>query len=137
MICEYFLGSVVSLLLGSKYVRSHIHSGVFFGFCIVFVSKPVNVTWDDESAFNQKFGTLSIPHYFNFWDLVNAAFSSSTVIFSYSCTFTFSFSFSIFLIQLADILQAFFSRHIPFQNFSILSLGGVSFTLTWFFSVSI
>ena len=109
----------------------------FFGFCIIFVSKPVNVTWDDESAFNQKFGTLSIPRYFNFWDLVNAAFSSSTVIFSYSCTFTFSFSFSIFPIQLADILQASFSRYIPFQNFSILSLGGVSFTITWFFSVSL
>ena len=37
-------------------------------------------------------------------------------------SFTFSLSFSIFHFQLADILQAFLSPHIPFQNVPILSL---------------
>ena len=128
----------MSLLLASKYiVPSHIHSEVFSGFCIISFNKLVNVTWDDERAFNQKFGTLLIPGDFHFWDLVNASFSSSTVMFSHSYSFTFSFSFSIFPIQLADILQTFFSPHIPFQNFSILSLRGISFIIIWFFPISL
>ena len=66
----------MSLLLASKYViPSHIHSGVFSGFCIISFSKLVNVTLDDERAFNQKFGTLSIPGDFHFFDLIIAAFS--------------------------------------------------------------
>ena len=58
------------------------HSGVFFGFCVILFSKLVNVTWDDKKPFIQKFGTLSIPSYFQMWDLVNAALGSSMVIFS-------------------------------------------------------
>ena len=106
-------------------------------FCIISFSKLVNVTLDDERAFNQKFRTLSISGDFHFGDLVNAAFTSSMVMFSHSCLFTFLFPFPIFPIQLVDMLQAFFSPHIPFQNFSILSLGGVSFTITWFFPISL
>ena len=37
-------------------------------------------------------------------------------MFSNSCSFTFLFPFSIFSIQLAEILQAFFSPHIPFST---------------------
>ena len=70
---------------------------------------------------------LSIPGDFHFWDLVNAAFSSSMVTFSHSCSLTFLFPFYIFVTQLADILQAFFSSHFLFQNFPVLSLGGVFF----------
>ena len=126
----------MSLLLASKYVvPSHLHFGVFSGFCIISLNKLVNVTWDDERAFNQKFEALSIPGDFHFWDMVNAAFSSSTVMFSHSGSFSFSFPFSIFPTQLADILQAFFSPHVPFQNFSILSLGSVSFTIICFFPI--
>ena len=125
----------MSLLLASKYgVSSHIHSEAFSGFCIISFNNLVNVKRDNERAFNQKFGTLSIPGDFHFWDLVNAALSSSTVMFCHSCYFTFSFPFSILPIQLAYILQAFFSPNNPFQKFSILPLGGVSFTITCFFS---
>ena len=80
----------MSLLLASKYVvPSHIHLGAFSGFSIISFNNLVNVKWDDERAFNQKFGTLSIPGDFHSWDLVNVAFSSSTVMFSHSCSFTF------------------------------------------------
>ena len=51
----------MSLLLASKYVvPSHIHLGAFSGICIISFSNLVNVTWDDERPFNQKFGTLLI-----------------------------------------------------------------------------
>ena len=116
----------MSLLLASKYVvLSHIHLGAFSGFCIISFNSLVKVKWDDERAFNQKFGTLSIPGDFHFWDLVNAALSSSTVMFCHSCSFTFSFYFSILPIQLADILQASFSPHIPLAVFYTV--------LRWFF----
>ena len=113
----------MSLFLASKYVApSHIRSGVFSGFCIISFSKLANVTWDDKRPFNQRFGLLSIPGDFNFWDLVNVASSASTVMFSHSCSFTFSFPFSKFPIQLADIFQEFVSPHIPFQNFYAVAL---------------
>ena len=71
----------MSLLLASKYVvPSHIHLGAFPGFCIISFNNLVNVKWDGERAFNQIFGTLSIPGDFHFWDLVNAALSSSFAI---------------------------------------------------------
>ena len=70
----YFLGSFVSLLLASKcVVSSHIHLGGFPGFCILSFNNLVNVKWDNERAFKQKFGTLSIPGDFHFWGLANAA----------------------------------------------------------------
>ena len=115
---------VFCVIVFSKYVApSHICSGVFYGFCIISFSKLVNVTWHDKRPFNQRFGLLSLPGDFNFWDLVNAASSASTVMFYHSCSFTFSFPFSIFPIQLADIFQAFVSPHIPFQNFYVVPLG--------------
>ena len=90
----YFLGSFVSFLVASKYfVPSHIHLGVFSGFSIISFSKLVNVTWDDERAFNQKFRTLSAPDGFHFCDLVNAVFSSSV----------FPFLFVYFLISFLHI----------------------------------
>ena len=61
-------------------VPSHIHLGPFPGFSIISFNNLVNVKWDDEREFNQKFGTLSIPGDFHFWDLVNAALSSSFAI---------------------------------------------------------
>ena len=104
------------MLLASKYLApSHIHSGAFSGFWIISFSKLVNRTWDDKRAFKQKFGTLSILGDFHLWDLVNAAFSSRTIIFSHSCYVIFSFSFSILPIQLAHILQPFFPPH-PFPE---------------------
>ena len=128
----------MSLLLPGKYVVTlHIHLGVLSGFFIISFNKIVNVTWDDEIAFDKKIGTLSVSCDFHFWDLVNAAFSSSTVVFPHSCYFNFPFPFSIFPIQLADKRQAFFSPHISFQNFFILSIHGTSFTMTWFFPVSL
>ena len=82
VIGQQFLGSFVSLLSTNKYVvPSHIHLVAFSGFCIISFNNLVNVTWDDERAFNQKFGTLSIPGDFYFWDLVDAALSSSTPFF--------------------------------------------------------
>ena len=76
----------MSLLLASKYVvPSHIHLGIFTGFCIISLRKLVKVTWDDERAFNLKFRTSSIPCDYHFWDLVSATFSSSLVMFSYYC----------------------------------------------------
>ena len=76
----------MSLLLASKFVvPSHIHLGIFTGFCIISLSKLVEVTWDDERAFNLKFETSSIPRDYHFWDLVSATFSSSLVMFSHYC----------------------------------------------------
>ena len=122
----------MSLFLASKYVvPSHIHS-VFSGFCMISFSKHVNIACDYERAFNKRRGTLSVPGDSHFWDLINAALSSGAVMFSHSC----SFSFSVFPIQFGVILQAFSFPHIPFQNFSILSFGGVSFTITLFFPIS-
>ena len=121
------------LFLASKYVVPlHIHS-VFSGFCMISFSKHVNIACNYERAFNKKCGTLSVPSDSDFWDLISAAFSSSAVMFSDPC----SFSFSVFSIQFGVILQAFSFPHIPFQNFSILSLGGVSFTITLFFPISL
>ena len=52
----------MSLLLASKnVVPLHIHLGAFSGFSIISFNNLVNVKWDDKRAFNQKFGTLSIP----------------------------------------------------------------------------
>ena len=114
VIGQSFLGSFVSLLLASKHiVSSHIYLGVFCGFCIISFNKLVNVAQVDERAFDQKFGTLSIPGDFHFWDLVNVAFNSITVTLSHSCSFTFSFHLSIFPAQLADILEAFFLSPYP------------------------
>ena len=72
----------MSLLLASKYVVSlYIPLGAFSGFYVISFNNLVNVKWDDERAFNQKFGTLSIPGDFYFWDLADAALSSSTPFF--------------------------------------------------------
>ena len=85
-----FLRSFLSLLLASKYVvPSHIHVVAFSGFSIISFNNLVNIKWDNERAFNQKFGTLSIAGDFHFWDLVSAALSLSTVMFCHSCSFTF------------------------------------------------
>ena len=115
----------MSLFLASKYVvPSHIHSGVFFGFCIISFNELVSTTWDNERAYNQKFGTLSIPGDFHFWDLVNAAFISSTVIFSHCCTFIFSFScFNsslILRISLTLVILYFFISIVGFFVFGSL-----------------
>ena len=80
-------------------------------------------------SIKHKFGIFSIPGDFHFWNLVNAAFSSSTVMFLRSCCFTFSFSFSIFAVQLTDILESFFCLHTSFQDFSIQSLPKLGFSL--------
>ena len=68
----------MSRFLASKYsVPSHI-CWAFYGFWIISFSKLVNLTWGDERTFNPKFGTLSIPGDFRFWDMFNAFFSSSS-----------------------------------------------------------
>ena len=83
----------MSLLLASKYVvPSHIRSEDFSGFRIISISKLVNVTCEDERAFNQKFKTLSIPSDFHFWDLVK---------FKYGYVFPFLFFyFLIFFLRI-------------------------------------
>ena len=58
--------------------------GFFSGFSIISFTKLVNVTWDNKKEFYRKSGTLSIPGDFHFWDSVNAAISSSTIMFSHS-----------------------------------------------------
>ena len=83
--------------------------------------------------FKEKFGTFLFPGDFHFLKLVIAAFSLSAVMFFHSCSFTLSLSLSVLPIQLADIIQAFPSPHIPLQNFSILSFRAVSFTIICFF----
>ena len=105
---------------------SHTSIQEFFpGFFIISFNKLVNVTWDDERAFNQKFGILSIPDDFHFWGLVNAAFSSSRVMCSHSSSFTFSFPFSIFPIQLADTFSGFFLSPYPFSKTFSIELFGI------------
>ena len=80
----------MSMLLAVSMLFPRTSSQEFFSmFSISSVSKLVNVAWDDERAFNQEIGTLLILVDFRFWDLISAAFSSSMVIFSYSCSFTF------------------------------------------------
>ena len=102
----------------------------------------------------KKFGTLPIPSDFHFWNLVNAAFSSraviffhfqnlvnaafcsSTVMFSHFCLFNFSFPFSIFPIQLADILQFFFSPY-SFPELFYIILKQCFFTINWFLPIAL
>ena len=123
----------MSLHLASKYVfPSHIHLGDFSGFRIISFNNHVNVTWDDERVFNQKFGTFSIPRDFHFLDLANTALSSSTFMFPIPVPLLSHFLSPYSLSSLQTYLQAFFSPHIPFQNFFTLSLDDVSFTITFF-----
>ena len=102
----------MSLFLASKYVvPSHIHLGVFSGFRTISFNKLVNVTWDYERTLRLcQFQVISISR-------------------------TWSVLPSVQLQLCFPIRVPFFSPHFPFQNLSVLSLGGVSFTITWFFPI--
>ena len=106
---------------------------VFFsGFLIISFNNFLNVIWDDDRAFNQKFEALLIPDGFHFWDLVSAALSSFTVIFSYSCFFNYLFPLHIPYPARRHITSSFLSPY-PFPELFYISLVGVSFTITLFF----
>ena len=118
----------MSLLLAMLFPRTCIQE-FSSGFCIISFSKLVKVTWEDERAFNQnlelcQFQVISIS---GNWSLLPSV--EVRLFFPIPVLLLSHFSFSILPIQRADILQAFFSPNIPFQNFPILSLGGVSFTI--------
>ena len=106
----------MSLHLASKYVfPSHIHLEDFSGFCIISFNNHVNVTWHDERAFIQKFGTFSIPGDFHFLDLANSALSSSTFMFPIPVPLLSHFLSPYSLSSLRHITSFFLSSY-PFPE---------------------
>ena len=121
------------MLLVSKYVVTSHTQSVISRFCIISFSKLVNVIRGDERAFDQKLGTLSVPGDLHFWDLVNAFFSSSKVMFPHFRLHTCSFP--LFLEDFILLVEfVMFINHLSLYVFTCIfcfsscSILGISMT---------